>query len=100
MISLPRILAHTPSNGCFVWDIECPNITRSQVVPQADLLRLDPDQDRRDRVLYLPPISGHSSSLLQDIAKPAVEDFDVYVVDFHPELTRVFHREVTHLGLC
>ncbi|WP_068304499.1 ATP-binding protein [Pararhodobacter sp. CCB-MM2] len=21
-------------------------------------------------------------------------------VDFHPELTRVFHREVTHLGLC
>ena len=21
-------------------------------------------------------------------------------VDFHPELTRVIHREVTHLGLC
>ncbi len=26
--------------------------------------------------------------------------FGPWAVDFHPELTRVFHREVTHLGLC
>ncbi len=37
---------------------------------------------------------------LAEDASRSYAELSAIVVDFHPELTRVFHREVTHLGLC
>lgn len=83
MISLLQALAQTPSNGSLIWDHDCPNLERSALIPQADLLRLDTTKQDVDIVLFLPPISGHSSSLIQDLAKPVSEDFDTYVLDWN-----------------
>lgn len=83
MISLLHILANSPSNGSLVWDAECPAMERQQLIPQADLLRLDPKMESSDTVLFIPPISGHSSSLIQDLAKPNAQKFDVHVLDWN-----------------
>jgi hypothetical protein len=82
MIALTGLLANSPAHADLVWDMECPRIKRHSLRPQCSLLRLDPHQDGREKVLFLPPISGHGSALIQDLAKPMVDHYDVYVLDW------------------
>jgi pimeloyl-ACP methyl ester carboxylesterase len=82
VISLAQIFAHTPQALDFVWSMECPRLNRAALLPQCDLIRLDPNMCGKERVLFLPPISGHGGSLVQDLAKPLSKSYDVFVLDW------------------
>lgn len=71
------------ASGSHLWSTNAPRLVRRPILPQADLLHLNPRQEGRDRVLFIAPISGHSSSLIQDLVKPAIQGFDAHVLDWH-----------------
>jgi hypothetical protein len=76
-----------PVGSDYAWRIECPHITSHRLDARCRLLHLDPRQSGREVVLFLPPLSGHSSALIQDLAKPLSKTHDVYVLDWDDPVT-------------
>jgi hypothetical protein len=83
MIGMFNTIAQSPSRGFLIWDADCPNLRRTSISPQAEIITLDTEKFGCDIVLVLPPISGHSSALIQDLAKPIGDDFDARVLHWH-----------------
>jgi hypothetical protein len=83
MIDMLNAIAQSPSRGFLIWDADCPNLRRTSISPQAEIITLDTEKFGRDIVLVLPPVSGHSSALIQDLAKPICDDYDARVLHWH-----------------
>lgn len=83
MMGIADLLVQVPQQGVGIWSSDCPDMRTSQIGPQADLLNLNPGNEVSDRcALFIPPQSGHSSALIQDIAKPLCQEMPTYVVNW------------------
>lgn len=80
MIGLFTALVHAPARNHLIWDVDFPEARRASLAPQADVIQLAEPSSSQDHVLFLPPISGHSSTLVQDIAKPCQPHFNTHIL--------------------
>lgn len=82
MIGIPQASLGLSDSSEYAWRLECPNLVRHRFHPQCSILQLDPRRTGADAVLFLPPVSGHGSALIQDLAKPMSISRDVHILDW------------------